>query len=821
MKLRIGLAALLVIVAAVLISQPAPRVQPGTQPDNSTLLVSGWKITPAGKQVAVDTLPMSTVLSPDGKYLLVLNGGYNPPSVSVIDVAAGTELERTRVKDAWLGLAINRAGNRVYVGGGSSQAVHEFSFAEGKLTPARTLSTLTKAAEGTPADQTYQNFTGDVALSPDGRFLYAATLFQDSIVVLNVESGKPIARVKTGRRPYRILFLPDGKTYLVSNWADGTVSQFQASDNAAMTTLRLGPHPTDMILRAGANKEEGDKKWLGRLFVAAANTNSVYSVGIDEATALTPLETINISLTPREPLGMTPSALGLSADGNQLYVACSDANAVAVADISEDRTRVMGFIPTGWYPTAVRGLKDGRVAIANGKGLRSYPNPKGPGPLKAPEPLHLGVRSDEYVGSIQRGTVSFVDSFDLTALSAYTKSVLANSPYRDAKLDQPAPTVLTKIKHVIYVVKENRSYDQMLGDMKEGNGDSSLVLFGERFTPNHHKLAREFVLLDNFYVSADVSADGHNWSTAAIASDYVQKFWPNSYAGRRKKYDYEGGEPAALPPANYLWTNAHQRGITIRNYGYFAQNRKTAAEDGTQIESVRDPVLSPVTNLKYRAFDLDYSDVDRVKAFQQDLAQFEQKGEMPQLMLMRLGNDHTSGTAPGKIAPLSSLANNDYALGLLVEAVSKSRFWAETAIFVLEDDAQNGADHVDSHRSPAFILSPYTRRGVVDSTMYNTTSMLRTMEMILGMRPMTHFDAGATPMTSAFGTPNNAPYVPVAPNISLTDRNPERSTTAALSRKMNFDEEDQNDDDDLNAILWIAVKGPNVPQPLPVRSMFH
>ena len=526
-------------------------------------------------------------------------------------------------------------------------------------------------------------------------------------------------------------------------------------------------------------------------------------------------------MTPREPLGMTPTALGLSADNKQLYVACSDANAVAVADVSEDRTRVLGFVPTGWYPTAVRGLRDGRIVIANGKGLQSFPNPKGPGPLKRPEPPHLGIRSDEYVGTIQRGTVAFVDPFDAAALAAYSAQVLANSPYRDAKLDQAAPAVLSRIKHVIYVVKENRTYDPMLGDMKEGNGDASLVLFGERFTPNQHKLAREFVLFDNFYVSADVSADGHNWSTAAIASDFVQKFWPNSYAARRKKYDYEGGEPAALPPANYLWTNAHQKGLSIRNYGYFVQNRKTAAEDGTQIESVRDPVLSPVTNLKYRGFDLDYSDVERVKVFQQDLAKFEQQGVMPQLMVMRLGNDHTSGTAPGKIAPLSSLADNDYALGLLVEAVSKSRFWSETAIFVLEDDAQNGADHVDSHRSPAFVLSPYTRRGVVDSTMYNTTSMLRTMEMILGLRPMTHFDAGATAMTAAFGSPNNAPFVPVAPNISMTERNPERSATAALSRKMNFEEEDQNDDDGLNAVLWAAIKGPGVPQPLPVRSMFH
>ena len=257
MKLRIGLAALFVL-AATLVSQRAPRIQPGLQPDHSTLLPSGWKITPAGKATGVDTLPMSMVSTPDGKYLLVLNGGYNPPSVSVIDVASGKELERTRVPDAWLGLAVNRVGNRVYVGGGSTGSVREFSFAEGKLSEARILSVLTKAVEGTPADQTYSNFTGDVALSPDGKLLYASTLFQDSLVVLNLETGKPVARVKTGRRPYRILFLPDGKTYLVSNWADGTISQFQASDNAPMTTVRLGPHPTDMILRPGANLNDED-----------------------------------------------------------------------------------------------------------------------------------------------------------------------------------------------------------------------------------------------------------------------------------------------------------------------------------------------------------------------------------------------------------------------------------------------------------------------------------------------------------------------------------------------------------------------------------
>jgi hypothetical protein len=412
----------------------------------------------------------------------------------------------------------------------------------------------------------------------------------------------------------------------------------------------------------------------------------------------------------------------------------------------------------------------------------------------------------------------------------YSKTVLANSPYRDTRLDdagtggaspipnrpgQPSP-----IEHVIYIVKENRTYDQVLGDMKEGNGDASLVLFGEKITPNHHKLAREFVLLDNFYVNSDVSADGHNWSTAGIAADYVQKLWPNSYAGRRKLYDYEGQEPAALPPAGYLWTNASAAGVTMRNYGYFVNNRKSPGGSDTQVESVRDSILSTVTNLHYRGFDLNYSDVERAKVFLRELAEFGKTGQMPRLIIMRLGNDHTNGTTPGKIAPLSSVADNDYALGMIVEGVSHSSLWPKTAIFVLEDDAQNGPDHVDSHRSPAFVISPYVRRHAVDSSMYNTTSVLRTIELIVGLNPMTQFDASARPMHAAFqATPDPAAYAAEKPRIALDERNPAASPTAARSLSLDFSEEDRIDDNELNDILWLAVRGNSAP-PTPTRSYF-
>ena len=296
-------------------------------------------------------------------------------------------------------------------------------------------------------------------------------------------------------------------------------------------------------------------------------------------------------------------------------------------------------------------------------------------------------------------------------------------------------------------------------------------------------------MFDNFYVNADVSADGHNWSMSAIAPDYVQKMWPNSYAGRRKLYDYEGGEVAALPPAGYLWTNAAAAGVPMRNYGLWTTNTPKAAATGEpQIARVRDPILAKVTNMNYRAFDLDYPDIERAKVFLADLQEFEKTGTMPRLILLRLGNDHTSGTAAGKITPISAMADNDAALGMIVEAVSKSRFWPQTAIFVLEDDAQNGPDHVDSHRSPAFVLSPYTRRdGFIDSSMYNTTSILRTMELILGMRPMTMFDAGARPMWNAFSPkPDTRPYVAEAARVPLDEKNPAQSADCSPIRPFEF-----------------------------------
>jgi DNA-binding beta-propeller fold protein YncE len=815
---RFAVAAAAVVLAAILGSQPVPREQVGPLPGGGFLLNSGWKLDPIGKQIPLSTLPMSSALSPDGKYLLVLNGGYRPPSISVIEIAKAQVVSTTPVPDAWLGLVFAPHSDLMYVGGGSKASIYEFRFAGGQLTPTRTLPVVPEA------DRKQQDFIGDVTLSPDGRLIYAAALYRDVVKVVNPQSGRVIAEYKTGRRPYRILFHPDGKSYFVTHWADGTLGHYDANSGAMLTTVRVGAHASDMLWRAGGveTPDERIAPYVARIFVAAANTNNVFAIGVTAGKDLNVVESINVAMTPRQPLGMTPSGLGLSADGKRLFVACSDANAAAVIDISQERSRIEGFLPTGWYPTAVRSLENGTLVVLNGKGLRSYANAKnGPNPSVRETGIHTGDpagRPEGYTPAMQTGTASWIEPFTPDQLQQWTAKTLADSAYKDSKLDEPNP--LPKIEHVLYIVKENRTYDQVLGDMKEGNGDASLVLFGENVTPNLHKLAREFVLLDNFYVSADVSADGHNWSLAAIAPDYVQKMWPNNYAKRRAQYDFEEQDAASLPPAGYLWTNAGAAGVSMRNYGYMANLKPTAAPTGDdQITGVRDPVLAKVTNWKYRGFDLDYPDVERAKVFLADLAEFEKTGNMPRMMFMRLGNDHTSGTAAGKIAPLAAAADNDYAVGLMVEGLSKSRFWGSTAVFILEDDAQNGPDHVDSHRSPAFVISPWVKRHTVDSSMYNTTSMLRTMELLVGLRPMTHFDAASSVMSAAFNNrPDAAPYAVEKPRIALDARNPAATAGAKRAANLRLDEADENDDDEMNDILWRAIRK-DAPPP-PVRSIF-
>jgi len=838
-----AIALLAIVFAALLVSeQPAP-VRVGPRPDGSFLLNSGWLLRPAGEQIGVDTLPMRGVLSHDGRFLLVLNGGYKPPTISVIDVAAKKEIKRVLVRDkvrwdapstpgagdAWYGLAFAPSGTRVYAGGGSQARVYEFEFTPetGDLKPGRDMIAVSDLANKG------LSFIGDVAVSPDGHLLYAADVHLDSIAVFNLQSAMLIERWKTGKRPYRILVHPSGRSLLVSGWGDAALYRHDALSGEILAKFRTGPHPTDLLwLAKPAPTDEGESsKYPARLFVAAANTNAVLVYGVAADGDLQQIEDISVALTPEQPLGMTPSAVAMNKDATRLYITCSDGNAVAAVDITSARSRVLGFIPTGWYPTGVVTLPDGRLAILNGKGLGSHANPNGPNPTKRPEPSHQGTAAVEYVGRIQTGTVGLLDSPEEGTLASFTRTVRENSPYRDdlqrERVEGPQADIFTKaeghrspIEHVIYIVKENRTYDQVLGDIGKGNSDPSLVLFGEKITPNLHQLARDFILYDNFYENSDVSADGHNWANAAIAPDYTVKMWPNSYAGRRKTYDYEGGEPADTPPAGYIWNNAMAAGVTVRNYGDWVVNVPLKnVKDNRQVASLNDPSLKPVTDMSYRTFDLEYPDVERAKEFLREWSEFAARGEAPQLSLVRLGNDHTSGTAPGKLTPLALNADNDQAVGMLVEAISHSKFWPTTAIFIIEDDAQNGPDHVDSHRAPAFVISPYTRRGIVDSTMYNQAGLLHTIEALLGIHPMTQFDASGTVMFGSFLThPDSRPWSHLAPQTSLTERNPANGPGSEQSARLDFSDADRADDDTLNDILWRAIRGGN--PPAPVTSVF-
>ncbi len=816
-----------------LISQTAPPQQRvGPLPDGGFLLNNGWTIRPAGTQVPVDTLPMSTAVTRNGKFLLVLNAGYNPPSISVIDIDQKKEVGRTKLADGFLGLTMSPAADKVYVGGGTTGKVFEFNVdpSSGSLSMSREFQAVTDIASKGNA------LIGDVAVTADAHILYAADLYDDQIAVINLETGKLIATFKTGKRPYRLLLPPGGLHLLVTAWGEGLIYQHDVSTGKLLNKIRVAPHPTDMVwLNRAVATENGEAgSYVARLFVTAGNTNNAYSFGATADGSLTMLETINLSLTPVQPLGMTPSALALDPKNTKLYVVCSDGNAVAAVDISAAHSRVLGFIPTGWYPTAARVSENGELIIINGKGLGSKPNPKGPNPSIRSAPYHEGTPAPaqvEYVGHIQTGSVSFVPPPDDAQLAAYTSTVRQNSPYKEDSLDgapnseqtaffQKSEAHASPIQHVVYIIKENRTYDQVLGDMPKGNGDPSLTLFGEKYTPNLHQLAKDYILYDNFYENADVSADGHNWASAAIAPDYTVKLWPSEYGHRSKLYDFEGGEPANTPPAGYLWDNALQAGVTIRDYGQWTTNvpLKEVA-DGVQIKLIKDPALQPYVDKKYRGFDLDYPDVDRAKEFIGEWKQFDLNGNAPQISILRMGNDHTKGASPGALTPFAYNADNDYAVGLLVEAVSHSKLWKSTAIFIIEDDAQNGPDHVDSHRAPVWVISPYTRRGIVDSGMYNQTSVLRTMELIVGLRPMTQFDAAARPMFEAFSkSPDMTPYAVINPKVSLTEKNSGQTPGAAESSRMDFREADRVDDDELTSVLWRAIK--HTDPPAPTRSLF-
>lgn len=730
--------------ASLLLSQPGPPQRPGPVP-GGFLLPTGWTIRPAGAQFDLDTLPMASLATPDGKFVLVLHGGHRPPSIWVLDARTLRRVATVPLPDAWLGMALTPNGRLLYVGGASKAEIYEFSLSpEGELNRLRTFPAVAEA------DRTPRHFIGDVQLTPDGRLIYAADLYQNQVVVINPSSGRVIERFKTGRRPYRILFHPDGKSYFVSSWADASVHQHETDTGRQLNFVRLGHHPTDMLWREkqpGEDEDTGDNaprdpfNYKARLFVATANTNSIQVLGVSESKELRRIESANAALYARQPLGMTPSALALSPDGKRLLAACSDANAVAVFDVSTRRATLAGFLPAGWYPTAVRALPDGRTLVLNGKGPYGH------------------------------GTLSAIDPFDEATLDGHTRTVRANTPFREPLLERahdappghpiPAqPGEKSPIEHVVYIVKDNATHRRLYDGAAAAQA-----------APNHHKLGLEFVRLENFHAPAETLADGLNWASAAIVPDYVEKLWPSTYASRRRHDDFEGGDPAALPPAGYLWNQVLSAGIPMRSYGVWTANKPKAEAGGVQIETVRDPALRPVTNLLFRGPDPQYLDTDRARFVLADLAKWESDGAMPRFIQIRLAGDREKRPGSGGVTPRAALADNDYALGMLIEAFSRSKFWPKMAVLVVQASASDAPGRAAGTRAPAYVISPYANHGASVQTFYTNASALRTIELILGLNPMTHYDAAARPMTDAFRpVPERKTYTAEKPRVPLDER---------------------------------------------------
>src|SRR5438034_309891 len=638
------------------------------------------------------------------------------------------------------------------------------------------------------------DFPVNISAHPGGRF--AAVLHsghgRHQISVVEIPGARVVGEFPVEETFYGIEFSRDGKQLYCSGAGDEVIHAF---------AFRDGYLSEPKVFKLRDAKERGIPAGLAlsgdarRLFVANVWGQRISQVDIGETAqvrdivlsaadgASKPAPTAE--LADEDVAAATKraqAALEVISDESPFPYACQlDEKRQRLYVSVAGKSRSLGFIPVGWYPTSVRVTPDGRyLLVANGKGLISKANRNGPQPGRDPP---ASVR--EYIGGLFRGTLTIIELPDREKLQellvTWTAQAYRCSPVQPGlgatgarSPGNPVPARVgdsSPIKYCIYVIKENRTYDQVFGDMAEGNGDPGLCLFGEKITPNPHQLAREFVLLDNFYVESEVSADGHEWSMAAYATDFVEKFWPMTYGhNRRAKYPYpsEGNFKVAQPAEGYLWDRARAASVSYHSYGEFINNGKTPSDPGKS----RVAALQGHFDEWYRGFDLDFSDQKRADRFIAELKRFEAEGEMPRLQIVRLPNDHTYGATPGKHTPTALVADNDLALGRFVEAVSQSKFWPQTAIFVVEDDAQNGPDHVDAHRTVALVISPYTKHGAVDSTMYSTSSMLRTMELILGLNPMSQYDAAATPMFNTFlPDPDPRPYKTLAANVDLNERN--------------------------------------------------
>jgi YVTN family beta-propeller protein len=764
------------------------------------VLPNGWKLSPAGKSLPLGDLPLNIAVSNSKKMLAVTNNGQSKQSLQLIEVASQRVIDQVTIEKSWLGLKFSADEKYLYAAGGNDNRIWKYAIINKKL----------NVVDSFILGEKWPNKISPAGIEIDEarNLLYVVTKDNNSIYLFDLKTKKIKGIYPLKGEAYTCLLSPDKNTLYVSCWGCDQVVLFDTKGLKIKAKIPVGDNPNELCLN----------KTGSLLYVTNANDNSVSVINTNKNTVI---ETLISSLYPDAPQGSTSNGLALSADEKTLLIANADNNSLAVFDVSQPGfSKSKGFIPVGWYPTCVR-VVGKKIWVSNGKGFSSFANPKGPNPIKRRvKHQEDDEEGGQYIGGLMKGTMSIIDFPSEEQLALYSKQVYANTPYSKAKEIEaqgeegnPIPRKLdgkSPIKHVFYIVKENRTYDQVLGDVKGGNGDTSLVLFGEKVTPNQHQLVKDFVLLDNFYVDGEVSADGHNWSFGAYATDYLEKNWVTSYGGRGGEYDAEGTREIANNKGDFIWGACKRAGVSYRTYGEFADNAKANI-----------PVLENHFCSYYTSWDQKVRDTTRVNQWKRDFDSLVAINALPQLNTLRIINDHTEGMSIGRPTPFAHTADNDLAVGMFVDYLSKSPVWKESVVFILEDDAQNGPDHVDAHRSPAYVIGPYVKRNFVDHTPYSTSGILRTIELILGVAPMSQFDAGATPLWRCFTpTPNYKTYNAIPSNINLNDKNVVWNELSQRSAKFDLSKEDRVPDNEFSEVIWKGVKGLHAQMPAPRRAAF-
>ena len=749
----------------------------------SVLLPGGWAISADRSAVPLGSLPVAISVSPNRQYLAITESGANVSGMRVIDArtlhtVGMLSFSQPQSSNMWdptgiaplsggvFGAAQWDSGGRgFWVAASGGDALAHVS-----LAPLR-VDRIVQLGMG--------SYPVSVALSPDGTRAAAGQLLSGTVSIVRLRDGAVLSTTAVGLRPAGVSWSDDGKRIYAALWGSSDIAVIDAQRGSVITRIPAGLHP-----RAIA----GDGRW--RYAVAADDDR----IDVIDTASNTLASQTRIDLLPGLPEGISASGLFFDARSSRLYVTCSAANAIAVLHVDGPQMKLLGAVSTGWFPTGAA-VAARQLFIVDGKGEGSSANPLF-------NPFSPLPHAEEYIPFHLNGSLRV----DPVPAQAQLQSGLSRvRRFASANARAPVtPTVVHAggpITHVIFIVKENRTYDQVLGDLGSGDGDPRLTLFGESVTPNAHALARRFGIFDRFFANGQVTANGLNWSTAAFANDYTETLWPASYAGRGMHYDFEDGGIAARAHAGHLWDAAARARITYRDYGMWVTNRGPIGTPATTSE----PALAGHFDPQYRGFDIEYSDVDREAEWQREFAAFERSGTLPALEIVRFPNDHTAGTFPGAWTPFAMIADNDLALGRLVAAVSHSRDWAHTLVIAIEDDAQNGPDHVDEQRTLVFLASPYAHAGVYHAH-YSTASVLHTIERILGLQPLSPYDALAPTLDEALREPADpAPYDAIAPRVNRNARNSMHSYRAAENLRYDWSRADAVPDDFLNDVLLHAT----------------